>query len=271
MKTPGGLRLTNKHEHHISINNKKATKMHNQNTVEKMRQLRLHGMGRIHATHLTDNLYADYTIDQYTALLTDTECEERNNRKIERLFKTAGFRMAASLNDVDYRANRGLDRNLFERLGQLNFISNKENVIITGPTGSGKSYLAQALGNQACQMTLKTLYTNTSRIFSKLKLAKLDGSYLKELQKIERFDLLILDDFGLQAAFDNHAREALMDIIEDRYNRSSTIVSSQIPVSKWHEIIGEGTIADAILDRLIHSSHRITLKGESMRKNQANK
>ena len=154
---------------------------------------------------------------------------------------------------------------MFNRLGTLDFLRKNENIIITGASGVGKSYLAQAFGNQACLDGYKVLYVNAARLFTKLKLSKVDGTYLKELKKLEKVDLLILDDFGLQA-FDNHAREALMDIIDDRYNRVSTIVSSQIPVSVWYDIIGEGTIADAILDRLINSSHRIDLKGESLRK-----
>ncbi|HBQ44151.1 MAG TPA: ATP-binding protein, partial [Thiomicrospira sp.] len=131
--------------------------------------------------------------------------------------------------------------------------------------GVGKSYLAQALGHQACLNELKTLYVNTARLLAHLKLSKVDGTYLKELKKIQKVTLLILDDFGLQA-LDNNARETLMDIIDDRHNRVSTILTSQIPVSLWYDIIGEGTIADAILDRIVNSSHRIDLKGESMRK-----
>ena len=154
---------------------------------------------------------------------------------------------------------------MFNRLATLDFTQRKENIIITGASGVGKSYLAQALGHQACLDGLKVVYSNTARLFSKLKLSRVDGTYLKELQKLQKINLLILDDFGLQA-FDSHVRESLMDIIDDRYNKMSTIISSQIPVSVWYEIIGEGTIADAILDRIVNSSHRIDLKGESLRK-----
>jgi DNA replication protein DnaC len=154
---------------------------------------------------------------------------------------------------------------MFARLGTLDFMARKENIIITGASGVGKSYLAQALGHQACMMEHKTIYANTARLLGRLKLAKVDGTYLKELGRLLKANLLILDDFGLQA-FDNHAREALMDIIDERYNKTSTIISSQIPVSAWYDIIGEGTIADAILDRIVNSSHRIDLKGESLRK-----
>ncbi|MCK0193067.1 ATP-binding protein, partial [Arenibacter sp. F20364] len=158
-----------------------------------------------------------------------------------------------------------LDRNMFARLGTLDFMARKENIILTGASGTGKSYLAQALGHQACMMEHRAIYANTARLFKRLKLCKVDGTYLKELDKILKTDLLILDDFGLQS-FDNHAREALMDIIDDRYNKASTIIASQIPVSAWYDIIGESTIADAILDRIVNSSHRLDLKGESLRK-----
>ncbi|MGI0108349.1 IS21-like element helper ATPase IstB, partial [Salinimicrobium sp. WS361] len=200
----------------------------------------------------------DITADEYLALLTDHEWEDRQNRKIDRLFKQANFRQKASLAEVNYASNRNLDKNMFVRLGSLDFIAKKENLILTGASGVGKSYLAQALGHQACMMEYKTIYSNTARLFKKLKLSKIDGTYLKELNKLLKADLLILDDFGLQA-FDNHARETLMDIIDDRYNKTSTILSSQIPVSAWYDIIGEGTIADAILDRIVNSSHRIDL------------
>ena len=239
--------------------------MNNNQTVEKLKSMRLSAMAEMHLQHVKNNQFNQVTPDEYLALLADYEWEDRQNRKIERLIKAAGFRQKASVADINYQPNRNLDKNMFNRLGTLEFIKKNENVIITGASGVGKSYLAQALGNQACLMGLKVLYVNTSRLFSKLKLSKVDGTYLKELKKLMKTDLLILDDFGLQA-FDTHAREALMDIIDDRFNQSSTIVSSQIPVSVWYDIIGEGTIADAILDRLVNSSHRIDLKGESLRK-----
>ena len=140
-----------------------------------------------------------------------------------------------------------------------------ENIIITGPSGVGKSYMAQALGYQACFMIRKALYANTARLFTKIKLAKLDGTYLKELKKLANTGLLILDDFGLQK-LDQVSKEILMDIVDDRYSSQSTIICSQIPVSAWYDLIGEGTIADAILDRIVHNAHRLDLKGESMRK-----
>ena len=243
--------------------------MNKNQTIEKLKNLRLHAMATMYLHHVQNNQYSDSTPDEYLSLLVDHEWEERQNKKIQRLLKQASFRQKASIADVDFTSARNLEKSMFNRLATLDFVTRKENVILTGPSGVGKSYLAQALGHQACLMGLKTQYVITSRLLNQLKLAKVDGTYQKELNKLLKNDLLILDDFGLKA-FDNHAREALMDIIEDRYNAKSTIVSSQIPVSTWYDIIGEGTIADAILDRLVNSSHRINLKGESLRKNILN-
>jgi len=239
--------------------------MNNNQTIEKLKQMRLGAMAQLHLQHIKDNRIENITADEYLALLIDHQWEDRQNRKIERLLKQAGFKQEANLANVNYTQQRNLDKNMFTRLGTLDFITRKENIILTGASGVGKSYLAQALGHQSCMMEYKTIYTNTARLFKKLKLSKVDGTYLKELGKLIKADVLILDDFGLQS-FDNHARETLMDIIDDRYHKASTIISSQIPVSSWYDIIGEGTIADAILDRIVNSSHRIDLKGESLRK-----
>lgn len=239
--------------------------MNSNQTVEKLRQMRLGAMAELHYRNVKDNRFSGFTPDEYIALLADHEWEDRQVKKMARLIKGASFKQKASIADIDYSHSRNLDRNMFGRIATLSFIGKRENIILTGPSGVGKSYLAQALGNHACLMGYKTLYGNTSRLLSRLKLSKVDGTYLKELRKLQKTDLLILDDFGLQA-FDATAREIMMDIIDDRFNETSTIVSSQIPVSAWYDIIGEGTIADAILDRLVNSSHRIDLKGESLRK-----
>ena len=239
--------------------------MNRNQTIEKMKSMRLNAMASMYQHHMQNNLFNDSTPDEYISLLTDHEWEDRQNKKIQRLLKQAAFRQTATIADIDYTSARNLDKNMFTRLSSLDFIAKKENLIFTGASGVGKSYLAQAIGHQACLMGLKTQYWITARLFNRLKLAKVDGTYNKELKKLLKIDLLILDDFGLQA-FDVHAREALMDIIEDRFNYQSTIVSSQIPVSTWYDIIGEGTIADAILDRLVNSSHRVDLKGDSLRK-----
>lgn len=239
--------------------------MNNNQTIEKLRQMRLKAMASLHEQQLRDNRMESMTTDEYLGLLVDHQWEDRLNRKISRLVKQARFRQKASLAEVNHSPDRNLDKNTFARLGTLDFMKRSENIIITGASGTGKSYLAQALGYQACLEEHKTLYTNTARLFGELKLSKMDGTYLKELKKIKKKRLLILDDFGLQS-FDKQSREMLMDIIDERHNETSTIVSSQIPVSAWYDLIGEGTIADAILDRIVNSSHRIKLKGESLRK-----
>jgi len=239
--------------------------MNNNQTVEKLKQMRISAMADLHLQNIKSNQHNKLTSDEYLGLLTDHEWEERLRKKINRLTTQANFKQQACIEDISFTEARNLDKNMFNRLATMDFMQKTENIIITGPSGVGKSFLAQALGNQACQLGYKVFYTNAARYFTKLKLAKVDGTYLKELQKLQKTDILILDDFGLQA-FDNHAREALMDIIDERYGHKSTIVSSQIPVSAWYDIIGEGTIADAILDRLVNSSHRINLIGESLRK-----
>ncbi len=239
--------------------------MDNNQTVEKLKKMRIGAMADLHLQHIKNNTFNDITPDEYITLLTEHEWENRENLKISRLLKIAGFRQKADLADVNYSAARNLDKNMFSRLATLDFMKQNENIIITGASGVGKSYIAQALGNQACLMGKKVLYSNTARLFTRFKLSKTDGTYIKELNKLQKVNLLILDDFGLQA-FDNQSREILMDIIDDRYNKASTIVSSQIPVSVWYDIIGEGTIADAILDRIVNSSYRINLKVESLRK-----
>jgi DNA replication protein DnaC len=239
--------------------------MDNYQTIEKLRQMRLSAMAELHLQHIKNNKSNDATPDEYLALLTEHEWDSRQNQKVNRLIKQAGFKQKADIAGVDYTAPRNLDKNMFNRLATLDFIKRKENIIITGASGVGKSYLAQAIGHHACVTGDRVIYTNTARLFTRLKLSKTDGTYIKELIKLQKVNLLILDDFGLQA-FDNMSREMLMDIIDDRYNKMSTIISSQIPVSVWYDIIGEGTLADAILDRIVNSSHRINLKGESMRK-----
>jgi len=237
----------------------------NEVTLTRMKQMKLHGMHGAFKTAIETGKTDDYTIDQFVSMITDAEWDDRNNRKIERLIRNARFHYKATIENVVYDHTRNIDRTKLLRLAECDFINKSENVLISGSTGAGKSYIATALGYQACIEGYRVLYFNTTKLFSKLKMAKADGSYLKELAKIARHQLIILDDFGLQP-LDGQNRIALLELIEDRHNRGSMVVTSQIPVSKWYEIIGEKTIADAILDRLIHQSHRIELMGESMRK-----
>lgn len=237
----------------------------NENTLTKMKQMTLHGMHNAFKTAIESGKTDHYTLDQLVSMLIDAEWDERHNRRIERSIKNAKFHYQSSIETLNFDTSRNLDRNLVLRLSECEFVEKNENILITGSTGVGKSYLGTALGYQACIEGYKVNYFNTSKLFAKLKMAKADGSYLRELTKIGRQDVLILDDFGLQA-LDSQNRITLLEIIEDRHNNGSIIVTSQISVQGWYDIIGEKTIADAILDRLIHQSHRIELQGESMRK-----
>jgi DNA replication protein DnaC len=233
-----------------------------------MKLMKLNGMHNAFKTAIESGKTDHYTIDQFTSMLIDSEWDERHNRRIERSIKNARFHYKSNIESLNFEVSRNLDRTQILRLADCEFVTKNQNVLITGSTGVGKSFLGTALGYQACIEGYKVSYYNTSKLFAKLKIAKADGSYLRELAKLERQDVLILDDFGLQA-LDGQNRITLLEIIEDRHNNGSIIVTSQIPVQGWYDIIGEKTIADAILDRLIHNSHRIELSGESMRKKRS--
>lgn len=240
----------------------------NQATMDKMRSMRLFGMLESFHALLQNAGLKGLTQDELVAHLIDAEWEDRHQRKLERLLRNARFRYQASLKEIDYEAPRGLDKGLILRLSTGDFIRKAENIIITGATGVGKSFIASALGHQACVQGFRTFYASAYKLFANLKMAKADGSYHKLIRRIEKQELLILDDFGLKT-MDANARMALMEIIEDRHQRCSTIITTQLPVKHWHEVIGESTVADAIMDRLVHSAHRINLTGESMRKKKA--
>jgi len=232
--------------------------------------MKFFGMVRAFRTSIENGSMIQMTGDEMVSMLIDAEWDDRNNRRIERQMRNAKFRYKANIEQLHFDIDRNLDKNQFMRMAECTFIGRKENLLITGSTGIGKSFIASAIGNQACTLGFKVLYANTTKLFTRLKMAKADGSYIREIAKIERQDLLILDDFGLQP-LDASNRSVLMEIIEDRHGNRSTIITSQLPVAQWYEVIGEQTIADAILDRIVHDAHRMELVGESIRRRQRNK
>ena len=237
----------------------------NKESLDKMNRMRLLGMHHAFETSIETHQMESFTNDELVHHLVQSEWDDRQYRSLQRGLKNANFRYKASIEQLDYTEDRGLDRNLVQRLADCSFIQKGEDLFITGSTGTGKSFLASALGQQACLLGYKVLYTNTTKLLSQLKMAKADGAHLKELSGIEKKDVLILDDFGVQP-LDAQGRALLLDIIEDRHSKRTTIITSQVPVKKWHEIIGEKTLADAILDRIVHQSIRIELYGDSLRK-----
>ena len=231
--------------------------------LEQMNLMKFYGMATVYQSVIQGK--QSFTNDELVSMLIQAEWEDREARKIRRHLKAARFRYHAAVEEITYQPDRNLDKTLMTRLTDCSFIKRHENILITGPTGVGKSFISSALGNQACHKGFKVLYFNTQKLFTRLKMSKADGSYVREIDRIEKQDLLILDDFGLQE-MDSQKRMAFLEIIEDRFDIKSTIISSQLPVNKWYDVIGEGTIADAILDRLVNGAHRIDLQGESLRK-----
>jgi len=234
-------------------------------TMQKLEEMRFTGFARAYREMTETNINREFTTDELIAHLVQAEWDDRYNRKLQRLITNARFRYQASVEEIDFTVRRNLDKNQLMRLSSSDWITKNQNIIIVGSTGSGKSWIASALGHQGCQHGYKVLYKNCIKLFDELKIAKADGSYIKEINKIEKMDLLILDDFGLKP-LDGNQRLMLLEIIEDRHGRKSTIIASQLPVKQWHDTIGDPTLADSILDRVVHSSHRIEFKGEiSMR------
>jgi DNA replication protein DnaC len=234
-------------------------------TFEKLKTMKLSGFENAYRVIYEAGGNSNFTIDELIAHLIDAEYDERYNKKLSRLIKNAGFRQQATLDQIDYTSQRTLDKNQLLRFQTCDWIKKSRDILITGPTGVGKSFIACALGFQACISEFKVLYTTSGKLLDKLLFAKADGSYLNELEKIAKMDLLILDDFGLKP-IDAKNRTMFFDIIDDRHSKKSTIITSQIPVKDWYDCIGEPTIADAIMDRLTNGSFRLELQGESMRK-----
>jgi len=227
--------------------------------------MKLYGMQNAFTALIDNKQQSSLTADELISMLVQSEWEYRESKKFKRTLRNARFRYSASIEEIDFTKNRNLDKNLILRFIDCSFIERKQNLLLSGPTGVGKSFIASALGHQACVKGYKVLYYNTQKLFPLLKMSKADGSYVKIINNIERQDLLILDDFGMQT-LDNQTRMMLLEIIEDRHDRKSTIISSQLPPNKWYDVIGESTVADAILDRMLSTSHKIELNGESMRR-----
>ncbi|MBL4746846.1 MAG: IS21-like element helper ATPase IstB [Flavobacteriaceae bacterium] len=235
------------------------------NIENQFNQLRLLGMSTQWEALKETRQHHDLSLSEGLETLLQAEQLDRENRRFERLKRSAKFRYSASIEELNFETSRGLNKSQVTELATGNYIKNGESILITGSTGCGKSFIATALGYRACSQGIKVLYFNLQKLLTIIKMARIDGSVFKLLEKISKSGLLILDDFGI-THLNNQQQMDLMELIEDRHGKSSTIIASQLPVANWYEIIGEATIADAILDRLIHRSHRIELKGKSLRK-----
>jgi len=244
--------------------------MLNEPTHQKLVAMKLYGLAQAFQEYLDQSSQDKMTFDQRFGLMVDREWNERQQRRLSRRLAVAKLREQACVEDIDYRHPRNLDASVLQRLATCQWIRNQENVILCGPTGIGKTWLACALANQACRQGFSALYLRLPRMLQHLHIARGDGSYGKELNRLARTDVIILDDWALVPLADRDRRD-LLEILEDRYGRRSTIVTSQVPVDRWHEHIGEPTLADSILDRLVHNAHRICLKGASKRKGAVKK
>ena len=243
--------------------------MSQENTINQLRQLKLTGMAQAFSEQLEQPPVQDLSFNERFAMLVDRESFARGNRRIENLLRQAKLRQQACIEEVDYQHQRNLNKSQFTSLISCDFIRQHTNLIITGSTGCGKSYLACTIGHQACRQGLSVKYIRLPRFLEELIIAHADGSYGKLLIQLLKVDLLILDDFGLEPALTPEQRRDIFNIIEDRHQLKSTLITSQLPVKHWHDYINEPTTADAILDRLLERAHRIELKGPSMRKNKS--
>jgi len=236
-------------------------------TLDQLHHLGLIGMAKAFGEAETSGEAAALTHPEWLALLLDREMTYRHDKKMAARLRYARLRQQAAVEDVDYRAARGLDRALFQKLVSGDWIDAHDNLVLCGPTGIGKSWLACALGHKACRDNRSVLYRRVPKLFGDLALARGDGRYARIVRALGSVQLLILDDWGLEP-LDAQARHDLLEILEERYGRRSTIITSQLPVESWHQVIGDPTYADAILDRLVHNAQRLNLSGDSLRRTQ---
>jgi len=239
--------------------------MLNQATIGRLRELRLYGMAEAAADQMRQPDVNELSFEERLGLLVDQEWTYRHNRRLARLLREARLRLPACMEDIDYYHPRSLDRAVMRNLGSCSWIKAHQSVLITGPTGAGKTYIACALGNAACRQGFSTCYYRSTRLLMDLAIARADGSYPKLLQKLAKTEVLILDDWCMPGLDAEQARQ-MLDIIDDRVLQRSTIVASQLPIGEWHGVISDPTTADAILDRLIHGSHKLFLSGDTMRR-----
>jgi DNA replication protein DnaC len=242
--------------------------MLNHPTLQHLRAMKLDGMAQAFQEQLEMNNLGTLSFEERLGLLVDRELTSRDNRSLARRLKNARLKQQASLEDLDYQHPRNLDAKLVRTLASCLWLKDHRNLIITGPTGVGKSYLACAFAQQACRQGYSAYYSQTSRLLQELQLAKADGRYFKLLAQLAKTDLLVLDDWGLEGP-NAEQRRILLDLLDDRYDNRSTLISSQLPTDLWHNFLADPTLADAILDRILHNAYRLELKGESMRKSRA--
>jgi len=238
--------------------------MLHETTVATLNALKLFGMARGFAERASDPKHAELSHAEFAGLLAQDEKTYRENQRLKRLLKKARFKMQACLEDVDYRHERGLEKSALRELADVNWIEARRNVLLTGPTGLGKTYLSCALGNMAARAGYTAFYVRAPRLFEMLNQARGDGTHMKTLGRLAKVQLLIVDDF-LLTPLAAAERKEFLEVIEDRYKAGSTVVASQCPIKKWHEGIGDPTLADAILDRLVHNAYKFALRGDSIR------
>jgi len=238
--------------------------MLNEQTISILRSLKLFGLAKGFEGRLADPIQASLSHAEFVGLLVQDEKIYRDNLRLRRLLKKARLRQEAALEDIDYGASRGLSRQVMLELANPQWISAHRNVILSGPTGIGKSYIACALGNSAARAGYTVLYVRAPRLFETLQQSRGDGSHLKALARLSRAQLLIIDDFLLTPLSDWERRD-LLEVIEDRYQAGATVITSQCPLNDWHPSIGDPTLADAICDRLLHNAYKIELRGDSLR------